>query len=82
MKYNYKVRIMSDEDQWMEIEVECAEVAQQITILACAARQSPQTRYLWRAENSQGCFALLQEEVIVAGAKMVEEATEQCFFLQ
>ena len=33
MKYNYKVRIMSDEnvrpeDQWTEIEVECAEAKQ------------------------------------------------------
>ena len=33
MKYNYKVRIMSDEDQWMEIEVECAEAKQVVQII-------------------------------------------------
>ena len=33
MKYNYKVRIMTDEDQWMEIEVECAEAKQVVQII-------------------------------------------------
>ena len=38
MKYNYKVRIMSDEnvmpeDQWTEIEVECAEAKQVVQII-------------------------------------------------
>jgi hypothetical protein len=38
MKYNYKVRIMSDEnvkseDQWVEIEVECAEAKQVVQII-------------------------------------------------
>ena len=38
MKYNYKARILSDEnvrpeDQWMEIEVECAEAKQVVQII-------------------------------------------------
>ena len=34
MKYNYKVRILSDEEQWMEIEVECAEAKQVVQIIS------------------------------------------------
>ena len=33
MKYNYKVRILSDEEQWVEIEVECAEAKQVVQII-------------------------------------------------